>query len=121
MKIAIPANGSSSESGVCNAFGRAPYFMIHDTETNKTVYLENEATRSPDGAGVRASQSLVNANIDVVLTPRCGGNVLRVLDAAKVKIYKTEGESLKDNILAYKDGKLSVLDEIQAGLHGRRS
>jgi predicted Fe-Mo cluster-binding NifX family protein len=53
-----------------------------------------------------------------LLTPRCGKNAADVLDAGNIKLYKTISDSVKENIDAFMDKKLSVLDDIHAGFHG---
>ena len=39
MKIAIPVDEKSLESNVCVSFGRAPYYLIYDTETKKVHFM----------------------------------------------------------------------------------
>ncbi|NLM58994.1 MAG: dinitrogenase iron-molybdenum cofactor biosynthesis protein, partial [Clostridium sp.] len=51
MKIAIPVDEKSLESNVCVSFGRAPYYLIYDTETKESVFLDNSAAASTGGAG----------------------------------------------------------------------
>lgn len=120
MKIAIPANGSSEEAGISRSFGRAPFFLIYDSANKQSLFLENDATQSPNGAGVRASQFIIKHDVDVVLTPRCGGNAVKVLDSGEIDVYKTIDGSIQDNLSAFRQGKLSILDQIQAGHHGNR-
>ena len=66
----------------------------------------------------KAAQTVIDSQVGALLTPRCGENAAEVFNAANVKIYKTINDSIKDNIAAFEDGKLSLLDEIHAGLHG---
>lgn len=40
MKIAIPMEEKSMSSSICVTFGRAPYFLIFDTDTEKETYIE---------------------------------------------------------------------------------
>ncbi|HPX93362.1 MAG TPA: NifB/NifX family molybdenum-iron cluster-binding protein [Bacillota bacterium] len=117
MKLAIPVDSNSIESKVCMSFGRAPYYLIHDTESKENQFVLNTAAQSAGGAGVRAAQIVADQKVDAVLTPRCGQNAAGVLLAAKARIYRTKGESIKENIDAFLEGKLSELDEIHAGLH----
>jgi len=35
MKIAIPVDNNSMETGICMSFGRMPWFLIYDTVTEK--------------------------------------------------------------------------------------
>lgn len=117
MKIAIPVNDKSIESGVCMSFGRAPYFLFYDTESKKSIFLENSAASSPGGAGILAAQYIVDNKADVLITPRCGENAAQVFNVAGIKIYKTMNESVEDNINAFSENKLDLLVEIHCGFH----
>ena len=119
MRIALPVDEKNEKTTVCMSYGRCPYFMIYDTEKNAYEYLDNGANSQTGGAGITASQMIVDAGCNVVLTPRLGENASQVLDAAEAKIYKTDKTlSASDNVKAYLDGKLSILSEIHAGFHG---
>jgi predicted Fe-Mo cluster-binding NifX family protein len=121
MKIAVPIEDKKAGENICVSFGRAPYFLIYDSETKESSHLENIAASSRGGAGILAAQIIVDNKIEALLTPRCGENAAKVLEAANVKIYKTKTSSIKDNINAFIDGKLPLLDEIHAGFHGHGS
>lgn len=118
LKIAIPVSDKSTQATIFQSFGRAPYFMITDTETNERVFLDNTAADSQGGAGIKAVQIIIDKNIDVLFTPRCGENAAEVLREANVKIYKTINESVEDNVNAFNLGQLSLLDYIHLGFHG---
>lgn len=119
MKIAVPIDKKDTETNVCESFGRAPYYLIHDTDSGKYEFIDNSAATSTGGAGIKAAQIIVDAEADVLLTPQCGENAANVLRAAGIKIYKTQqGILAKDNIDAFVSGKLSLLDNIHAGFHG---
>lgn len=118
MKIAIPVNDKNMETTVCISFGRTPYFLVYDTETKVGEFIVNTAANSQGGAGIKAAQMVVDSNADALLTPRCGENAADVLKAADIKIYKTIGDSIKDNIKVFEAGKLSELTEIHSGFHG---
>lgn len=117
MRIAIPVDENNIKTSVCVSFGRAPYFLIYDTNTDKSVFLENKASTSPGGAGIKAAQAVVDSNASVLLTPRCGENAANVILEGGVKIFKTAFPSAKENIEAFIAGKLSLLDEIHSGYH----
>lgn len=118
MKIAIPVDMKNMESEVCPSFGRAPYFLIYDTETKESIFIDNSAVACTGGAGIIAAQIIVDNNVEVLLTPRCGQNAADVIKSADIKIFRTISPSVKDNIAAYNDKKLPLLDEIHAGFHG---
>lgn len=117
MKIAIPVDDVSMETNICISFGRTPYFLIYDTESKDAVFLNNDAATSQGGAGIKAAQLVVDSNTEALLTPRCGENAAEVLNGANIKIYQTQGNLLKDNIQAFENGKLPLLNEIHPGFH----
>lgn len=118
MIIAIPADEKNMNTNVCISFGRAPYFLIYNTKTEESTFVNNSAAESSGGAGIKAAQIIADNNADALLTPRCGENAANVLKSADVKIYKTKGTSVKENIKDFTDGKLPLLDEIHSGFHG---
>jgi len=117
MKIAIPVDEKSMETSVCMSFGRTPYFLVYETDTKESIFLDNSAAASQGGAGIKAAQALVDNDVKALLTPRCGENAADVIKAANIKIYKTANDSINDNINSFNDGKLSLLGEIHPGFH----
>lgn len=118
MKIAIPADDNCMEANVCQSFGRTPYFMIFDTDSKETTFLDNSAAASQGGAGIKAAQNIVDSKINVLITPRCGENAAEVIKAANIKMYKSMNDSILENMIAFSEGKLALLSEIHPGLHG---
>lgn len=118
MKIAIPVDKKGLETNVCISFGRAPYFLIYDTKTKESAFIDNGAAVSAGGAGIKAAQAIVDSEVDTLLTPRCGENAANVLKAAGIQLYKTVEGSAKKNLDEFAAGNLLKLDEIHAGFHG---
>ena len=118
MKIAIPTNDKCMEANVCPSFGRTPYFMIFDTDSKEAAFLDNSAAASQGGAGIKAAQNIVDSQVSVLITPRCGANAAEVIKAANIKIYKTMNDSILENMVAFSEGKLALLEEIHPGFHG---
>jgi predicted Fe-Mo cluster-binding NifX family protein len=117
MKIAIPVENNTSDAHVCPSFGRAPYFLIHNTETKEDAFLNNSAVASQGGAGIKAAQTIVDQGAETLIAPRCGENAAEVLKAAGVQIYQSQEGTSKDNIAMFMEGQLSRLDKIHPGLH----
>jgi len=117
MRIAIPVDGNHEETTVCVSFGRAPYYAVYDTDTGAYAFVENAAATSPGGAGVKAAQLVVDLKSDILVTPRCGENAVEVIQGAGIKIFKSETNSLKENVKAYVNGQLNVLEQFHKGLH----
>jgi len=118
MNIAIPMNEQNVESGVCPSFGRAPYFLLHDTDTNKNNWIANSAAESAGGAGIAAAQLLADSGADALITPRCGENAQKVLSGANIKVYRSIDGTAKENLDALTAERLSPLCEFHAGFHG---
>ena len=116
MIIAIPTE--ETRKNVCVSFGRAPYFLFHNTETDTTEYIENPAAQAQGGAGLKAAQFLVDQEVDVILTVRCGQNSADVFSAAEIKIFKTQGSSAEENLRAFEKGQLEPLTHFHAGFQG---
>jgi len=117
MKIAIPVEDKSIQSKVCISFGRTPYFLIYDTDTKESVFLDNSAAASQGGAGIKAAQAIADEGVVALITPRCGENAAAVLKPANIALYKTMNDSIQDNIESFINGKLPLLDDIHAGFH----
>ena len=117
MKIAIPVDDVSMDTNICISFGRAPYFLIYDTETKDAAFLDNSAAANQGGAGIKAAQIIVDSCVEALLTPRCGENAAEVIHAADIKIYQTKGNLVKHNLQAFANGELELLNEIHAGFH----
>jgi predicted Fe-Mo cluster-binding NifX family protein len=91
--------------------------VSYDTETGNHEFLDNSAATSQGGAGIKASQMLVDHGAKAIITYRCGDNAAQVLNAAKIEMYKAQDGTVSENIKKYKNGELSVLLEIHPGLH----
>lgn len=121
MRIAIPTENETLQSVVCVSFGRTPYFAVIDMDANTTEFIENTAVHQQGGAGIWAAQLLVDQNVAVVITPRCGENAQDVLKGADISIYKSIKASLAENLKAFTEEKLDVLVDVQPGHHGQHS
>lgn len=116
MRIALPVEDDQTK--VSMVFGRAPYYLIYDTENKSDELKKNPAAESSGGAGIQAAQFIVDSKVDVLITPRCGENSAEVLNEAEVKIFKSEGNDVATNLTAFQENKLSLLDHFHAGYHG---
>lgn len=94
MRIAIPVDEKSIKTSVCQSFGRAPYFLIYDTDSKESKFIDNSAAASQGGAGIKAAQNVVDTEVSALLTPRCGENAAEVINAANIKIYRTTDASV---------------------------
>lgn len=117
MRVAVPVEHQTLKAEVCPSFGRAPFYVIYDTEKKTTEYLQNTATGSQGGAGVQAAQLIVDQQVDAIITPRCGKNAAAVVQEAGIKLYRSISGSIESNLKAFEEQSMSVLEEIHAGFH----
>lgn len=88
MKLCITSTGKTLESKVDERFGRAPYFLIVDTETKEFHAAKNTTLTGGRGAGVVAVQILSSMGTEALLTGIVGPNAFQALKAARIKVYE---------------------------------
>lgn len=118
MKIAISTTGSNLDSLLDVRFGRCTYFQIHESETGDFTVIENQGQMAGGGAGIVASQQLVDEKVDVVITGNLGPNAFEVMEKAEVKAYKSESVSIKCVLENFKNGKLERITFAGPAHHG---
>ena len=119
MKIAIPVDEKRVNSEVCMSYGRTPFFAVYNTDTKEYEFLDNSAAASSGGAGIKASQMLVDNGVTTVITQRLGQNAADVLNIANVDILLAVAGDLQANVDAFLEGKLNKLTNIHPGFHGK--
>jgi predicted Fe-Mo cluster-binding NifX family protein len=113
MLVAVSASGNTMDSTVDPRFGRCDQFIIVNTDTMKYRLLKNSATSLGHGAGINAAQTIINKDIDVVISGSIGPNAYQTLSAANIKLYQATGtikeviEKLKNNDLTPITGPLN--------------
>lgn len=116
MIIAIPLD--DKKENVCVSFGRAPYFLFHNSETNATETIKNPAAETSGGAGIKAAQLVTDLRANALITVRCGQNAAEVLLASGITVYQAAGAPAAENLEALTEGKLKKLESFHAGFHG---
>ncbi len=117
MKILIPVDEQIKDTDVCMSFGRAPYYLMYNTEDFSYEFIKNTGAASQGGAGIQAAQLVVDSQAEVLLTPRCGKNAADIILGAGMKVYKTLNPSVQYNIKEFLEGRLNPLTEIHPGYH----
>jgi predicted Fe-Mo cluster-binding NifX family protein len=120
MKVAVPTDEMSANTAVCVSFGRAPYFLIRDTETGTGAFHTNPAAAATGGAGVKAAQFLADRAVNALITVRAGENAAALLTAAGVTVWKAAEGTAEDNLKAFSEGKLPRMTQFSAGFHGKQ-
>ncbi len=106
MKIAISAQGKDMDAEVDPRFGRAPYFIIVDTDTMEFKAVDNKQNLSlPQGAGIQAAMTVINKNVEVLLTGNCGPKAFATLKAANVDVITGVRGKVQDAVEKFKRGE----------------
>lgn len=108
MKIFISSTGQNENSQVSPIFGRCPYFVIYDEKEEKFEVIENDSWQAPRGAGIAATQKLVDLGCQVLITGNVGPNAFYALQSSGIKIYASvSGKTIKKTLEEFEEGRLS--------------
>jgi predicted Fe-Mo cluster-binding NifX family protein len=116
MKIAIASQGKELTSPIDPRFGRCPFFLIIDTETENFEVLENIAKEEFQGAGISTAQLIANKEVGAVIAGNFGPKALSVLKTSGIKIFRETNQSTIENVFErFKEQKLEEITEIPSG------
>jgi len=111
MKIAITATAPDLDATMETRYGRAPYFVIVDSETMAWEAKANPGSNAGGGAGVQAAQFIGAQGATIVISGGFGPNAYEALAAAGIKMFTAQGSSVRQVVEAFKTGQLH---EVQA-------
>jgi len=107
MKIALPVTSDKVEDQMNRTFGRAPKFMIYETQTDAFEMVDNaQNLNAAQGAGTQSAQNVASSGAKAIICKNCGPNAYQVLTAAGIEIYIAESGTVKENIEKFKKGEL---------------
>lgn len=108
MILMISSQETTLESQPNPRFGRTPYFIKYDIETQSWEAYPNQAINQRGGAGVAASQFLIDHNTGVAISGRFGPNAHQALKSAGIKMltFNDLPLTIADVIDAYKNDQL---------------
>ena len=106
--IAITSTGPTLDDQVDPRFGRAAGFLIVDTETMDTRYLDNGQSQvMAQGAGIQAAQLVARAGVSWVLTGYVGPKAFQGLTATGIKVGQNlEGLTVRQAVERFKSGSI---------------
>ena len=118
MKILVTSTGDSLESEVDPRFGRAKKFILYETDDSSFLVIDNQQNvEALQGAGVQASQTVVNSEAEVLITGNCGPNAFRILSETGVKVFIGAKGKIKEAIEDFQNGKLEQAKQANVGGH----
>ncbi len=111
MIIAVSTSGENLSSPVDSRFGRAPRFLIFDSENGDFQLVDNtQNLNAAQGAGIQSAQNVINSGAKVLITGHTGPKAFDVLRSAEIAIYNIENVSIQQALDLLKEGKLSCAD-----------
>jgi len=122
MKILVATVEGGLDDSVSYAFGRCQTFTIVEIEGKKiinTEVVENEAKAAHGGAGITASQFVIDIGAEVVIAGNFGPKAFDVLSKAGIEIIQASG-NVKEAVEAYLAGDLKPIKESTRSTHAGR-
>lgn len=102
MIIAITADSGDMKSRVNPRFGRAPVFILFNTGTGDYQVVDNAINLSAtQGAGIQAAKTIINHNVDVLISGRFGPKAYNLLEGNSVKTFVCDETTVKKAIEMY--------------------
>ena len=114
MQVVVSSTGEGLDAQVSPIFGRCAYFVFVDTETMEARSLLNPSVGAMGGAGVQSSQLVISEGAEAVLTGNVGPNAIGVLQAAGVPVYPVPGGTVREAVLALKQGEIGATPDATA-------
>lgn len=121
MKIGISSTGGELESMTDMRFGRCNCFIIFDTKTRTHSTVDNTAQNASGGAGIAAAQTMIDEDVEVIITGNLGPNAYNVCANSQIKMYRCARTSVEKAILLFEESKLEEIAEAgpaHAGMRG---
>jgi predicted Fe-Mo cluster-binding NifX family protein len=106
MRIAITSQGRDLDADVDPRFGRAPQFLLVETDTMTCQVIGNtQSLDLPQGAGIQAAQNILAHRPDAILTGNCGPKAFKALGAAGVNVILGVSGTAREAIQAFLAGR----------------
>ena len=117
MKIVITAQGKELSSEIDLRFGRAKWLILVDTESGDFQAHNNAVNvNAAQGAGIQTGGNVANLGVEAVITGNVGPNAFKTLNAANVKVFLAEKQTVQQALDSYTAGELQEVD--QANVEG---
>ncbi len=112
MVVMVSAQQAEFESPVEGRFGRSPWLVRVDTETQEWKAFPNPGAGQSGGAGVAAAQFVIDQQASVVISGDFGPNAANAFRAAKIemRLFSDGIHSVKQAVEALQQGKLPLMN-----------
>ena len=110
MKICIATNKGGLDDDISPLFGRCANFTfveVNEVAIGKVTISPNQAMRAMGGAGIQASQFIVDSGAKAIIAGNFGPNAHPILNNAGVEAITAQG-NVKEVIEKYIRGELKA-------------
>ena len=113
MKVAITSEGPKLDDAVDPRFGRAAGFIVVDTETLETEYVDNGGSQIlAQGAGIQAAETVAQSGVRLVLTGYVGPKAFQALAAAGIQVVQDlENMTVREALKQFSSGTVGISEE----------
>jgi len=94
-KIAVTSSGKTTDAYICEQFGRAPYFIIYDSASGNYSAYENPGEKANTGAGIKASEFIINNGVATLITGQLGDKASFALQSGGIQYVEGYKNSIK--------------------------
>lgn len=117
MKICIPTETKEgAKAKIYGHFGSAPIFTLCDTETLACQFIDNSDLQHEHGM-CHPLKAIGGAKPDAVAVRGIGMGAIRGLNAAGIKVYITDAETVENAATALRNGTLKEATAENACAH----
>lgn len=109
MKIAFTTTGEDLSAPMEEKFGRSPAFLIFDLSDESVEIIVNGGVDSPQGAGIKAAETIAKAGAKILVTGECGPKACKALESAGIEVYSARSVTVKEALDLYNSGDLERL------------
>jgi predicted Fe-Mo cluster-binding NifX family protein len=111
MKIAVSINAPEPDASFEPRFGRAPAFVIVDTNIGEQLAVANPAAQLGGGAGIRAAEFLIRHDVEAVISGAFGPKAYDVLHTSGVRLYQARSGTVGDLVARLLKGDLDAVED----------
>ena len=122
MIIAVASQEPYVRSTLALEFGRAPYFIVANTDTDELIVHSNLAwSRRTHAAGICTAESIIRLGVDAVIAQAIGPKALATLRYGYVTVYRHDGGTVEEAIERAKAGQLQAVTAANTQGHSREA
>lgn len=106
--VAIPSTGRDINNPSSYFFGKAPFFIVFDRTKKTYRAVPNKYANAPHAAGLKASQMLVDMDVDAVCANNIGFEQTRILHRANIEMYANIKRTPRETLEAFPGGLIRI-------------